>query len=292
MLIEPTFLEALLAQRPDVEKKIKKDYKISKKNLKERLDMLESDELRIQVLEEDMTNLERRFNDSEIKFMIQVLNIPFSEVNLPHGYKYNFNENINFPYEKTISSFGHKSSPHYVSDFLGYKNRTSTLYEIFIKEFPSFAKKAHQLKKPKDFFKTVADMKYGQLYSVFLSKKLTFYKNTISKKSNINEDEIIKLRKPERTSKDKRTIFGTTETALFARYLRTAHVILSPQNGLTDTDVAKAFQILTNFSYNKIRLDIGGDSSMKFKKADYLKIRSVLQGILEQVEKDSVKLKD
>jgi hypothetical protein len=235
MLIEPTFLEALLAQRPDVEKRIKKGYKISKKNIKDRLKICDNDKGRIKILEDTLNEIEFDWNISKLGFMVEVLDTVF--VRVPYNYsatskQENYTSSI-------LESDGDDSFP------LGLRENILDLrLGFFDKEFkvkfPNYAQKVYELtkrhgfKKANRFYAIVAQTKYYRLYLSFLKERLAIYRVKVAETISTNEDDFIVLNKVQKKTKDGKTVLGTNQTALLSLYLRDAHAILTQQDGLSN----------------------------------------------------------
>lgn len=307
MFIQPTFLEELLLQRPDIEKNIKKKYQLGKKSIKKRLKLCESIEERISVLENTIGFIGQVWEREGVKFMMEVLDTPFDKIN-DGVYQNKLKETIDindavfnhFKHDKKINNilpvnmdsvFNLNEAilddkPFYYPKDLSKIKGDFKLYENFNLIFPHFVIKAHSYKKPDDFYTTVAEIKYFKMYIFFLNRELSKYKEELVKTVKLNEDDYIHLNRADRKTKDGVTALGTKQTALFAQYLKTAHVILNENDGLSDIDAAKALQILTNLSYKQVRIPLGDEEKTKFKKDDFIKVKEALESMLKYVNDD------
>ena len=298
MLIQPTLLEALLKERPDIEKIVLKDYKKSKQNVKTRLRIYESIEKRISILEKDIEAIERIWDiNYKTKFMAKILDRPednYQQYYYPiENLKHYKTETMADGSVKKVSTLTFKEIDMYKEDIF----QTSYVADIsrleggliddsFKVNFMQMTHEAKRLKIPDGFFKSVADIKYQRLYLVFLKKELKRYKEEFAKSSYV-ETEVIRLREAKRGRNDNKTSLKVIQTGLFVQYMKKVGIILDIAENI---EVGKAFQHLTGYSYNSIRNSFGNQNMETFKKEDFEKIKETLQDMLKKVEADLEKV--
>lgn len=275
MLIQPTFFEALLLQRPDIEKIVKKDYQISKKNIKKRLQLCDSLEQRIEVLEEAISSIEQIWEKEGVMFMIKVLDTPMDKINRGE-YQFRIERAID------LNDAILNDSPFFYPQNLSKLDGGFTVREDFNLIFPHFAIKAYSYKKPDGFFTTVAEIKYFRLCIFFLRRKLSNCKEELAKSESI-EGLFLKLRVATRKRIDSQTSLTARQTGLFARYMNKSQIFLKE---VENVDVGKAFQHLTSYSHNTIRHSFGSQDLHYFKIEEYQKVQTILQNMLNAIETD------
>lgn len=107
-------------------------------------------------------------------------------------------------------------------------------------------------------------------------------KETKSKDTEVTNDQLRRGR-ISRRSGDNVTALSREQTILLIQYLKEFGIILKDEY-LTDLETGKAFEILTGFSQNTIRQDLG--KYYMFQNKDNLqKIQKVINGITSQIGK-------
>jgi hypothetical protein len=92
----------------------------------------------------------------------------------------------------------------------------------------------------------------------------------------------VRSKRPKRTNNDNKTSLTQEQTVLLAHYLQEKNVFY---NGyLTDAEIATAFEILTGYSYDKLRLSI--PKADNFKSHENIKaIHNLATGLVSLIEK-------
>lgn len=108
--------------------------------------------------------------------------------------------------------------------------------------------------------------------------------NNSKKKQTGRPKKDFMVSKPiKRSNTDNLTILNNRQTSILFNYLKSEKVILQNPDVLTETDLSKLISCLTGYNDDLIRKNL---SNHEYKKEDKIKLRSVLQNIINLINRN------